>query len=221
MKVLRRATKKEFKDFLDYEMNLNDSLLYEELNNSQQFIFQFSGATAAGMIRAVNVKNMDEVVAVNAISRPGSSSMLEPYIHGKNTGQRKYPKQISSLFEETYGNILFQEQVMGVFAEIAGYDPEGTNCFVGDTKIKTDSGEKPIKDLRIGDKVYSYNEQYKLQELKEVEDVWSNGKKEILEIELADGKKIKVTPEHLFKTQRGWIPAGGLTEGDELVEFIE
>lgn len=131
MKVLKRVSKKEFKDFLDYEMNLSDSLLYEELNNSQQFIFQFSGATAAGMIRAVNVKNMEEVVAVNAISRPGSSSMLDPYIHGKNTGQRKYPKQISSLLEDTYGTILFQEQIMLVFAEIAGYDPEGTNIIRG------------------------------------------------------------------------------------------
>lgn len=131
MKIIKKVSKKEFHDFLYYGMNLEDKNLYEELCDSQQFIFQFSGNTASRMIRQVKPKNFEEVIAVNSISRPGSSSMLEPYIIAKDTGKRKYPKVIADLFEETYGTILFQEQTMKLGAVVCGYTPKQTNELRG------------------------------------------------------------------------------------------
>lgn len=42
-------------------------------------------------------------------------------------------------------------------------------------------------------------------------------KNELIEIETEDGKFLKVTPDHLIFTQRGWIDAGDLKEDDQLV----
>lgn len=115
MKILGKATKKEFHDFLDYGMNLNDKELYKQLNETQFGIFQFSGDTASKMVRQAHVDNFDELVSINALSRPGSSFALPDFIESKNnSSQKKYPKIIDDVLKDTHGVILFQEQIMSI-----------------------------------------------------------------------------------------------------------
>ena len=74
IKILKRnVDKQELKDFLYYGMNYKDKHLYQQVNESQANVFQFSGGTASGMIQKALPKDFDELTAINALSRPGSS----------------------------------------------------------------------------------------------------------------------------------------------------
>lgn len=88
-------------------------------------------------------------------------------------------------------------------------------CFVGETLINTKNGLKKIKDIKIGDLVYSFNGNN--IELKKVEKVI---KKPILE-NLCEvsicGKKIICTENHLFFTKNNWKKAKDLTISDFLL----
>lgn len=115
MKILGKASKEEFHNFLDYGMSLDDKELYNQLNQTQFGIFQFSGDTASKMVRQAHVDNFEELVAINALSRPGSSFALPDFINSKkNPGQKKYPKIIDDILKDTHGVILFQEQIMRI-----------------------------------------------------------------------------------------------------------
>jgi hypothetical protein len=92
-------------------------------------------------------------------------------------------------------------------------------CFVGNTKISTEHGYKEIQEIKCGDKVWSVNEETNERELKEVKKVFENRSisKELIEIELENGKSINCTPNHLlFTKNRGWVKAGELTLEDDL-----
>lgn len=146
MKIIKKVDKEEFQDFL-YHLDLNDTHLYEELNNNDTIgIFQFNGALASGITKQVKPKNFNEMIAINSLARPGTSSFTEDYISGKDEGVTKYPKLVNSLLEETYGLCIFQEQIMSIFNVIGGFSLEETNDIRGLMK-RLGKAEKKQKDL--------------------------------------------------------------------------
>lgn len=92
-------------------------------------------------------------------------------------------------------------------------------CFVGETLINTKNGLKKIKDIKIGDLVYSFNGNN--IELKKVEKVI---KKPILE-NLCEvsicGKKIICTENHLFFTKKGWTKAKNLNKNSMVLNITQ
>ena len=96
-------------------------------------------------------------------------------------------------------------------------------CLREGSFISTIDGVKKIEDIKKDDLVLSYNEKECLYEYKEVEQIHRNLKTSnsydyFLEIELDDGKKITVTPNHKFFTKnRGYVRADELTFEDDLV----
>lgn len=92
-------------------------------------------------------------------------------------------------------------------------------CFAGDTPIITDCGEKPIKDLRPGDKVLSYNEETNQAEFKKVvASKLTSPSREVLKIKY-NGREVVCTPDHKFLTQRGWVEAQFLNTKDEIISI--
>lgn len=86
-------------------------------------------------------------------------------------------------------------------------------CLAKDTQVLTESGYKPISDVKVGEKVWTR------EGLKEVE--WSGlTRKSVktLDITLSNGYVIQATPEHpFFVKEKEWVPSGELCVGDELV----
>lgn len=117
MKILRRnVSKQELKDFLYAKMNLEDKELYNTINNSQANIFQFSAGTASGMVQKAQPRNFNSLIAINCLSRPGSSFQFDDYVaNGENYS--KYPKFIADYLKDTHGCILTQEQIMAISTE--------------------------------------------------------------------------------------------------------
>ncbi|MGE5233556.1 MAG: DNA polymerase III subunit alpha [Acidobacteriota bacterium] len=88
-------------------------------------IFQFESAGMKDLLRRAQPSKFEDLAAFNALYRPGAltSGMVEEYIQRK-TGRKKVRlilPQTKPILEETYGVIVYQEQVMQVAVEVAGF----------------------------------------------------------------------------------------------------
>ena len=76
-------------------------------------------------------------------------------------------------------------------------------CFEGETKVNTKKGYKKIKNIRIGDRILTYNHSKCIIEEKEV--VRTNSKlSNIYRLEFENGKVIETTGNHKFYTNKGY-----------------
>lgn len=129
MKILKRnVSKDELKDFLN-NIDLEDKNLYEELGKNQNWIFQFSGNTGSRMTAELKPDNFDDVINLNAMSRPGSSYNFGNYCLIKNENQKSpYPEQIQKFLSKSRGLINFQEEIMQITEYISNGKISGNAC---------------------------------------------------------------------------------------------
>jgi hypothetical protein len=96
-------------------------------------------------------------------------------------------------------------------------------CFDGDTLITTPQGKTPIKDLKAGDKVINLCEktkQYKEDIVVKVHKNLTHSESEkMLELEFDNGITTKVTANHKFLTNKGWVRADELTKDLEIIDI--
>ena len=93
-------------------------------------------------------------------------------------------------------------------------------CLLPDTQVNTPFGYKRIADLKPGDIIFGLNETTGVICQTTVEGTLVQEKPSYLEVELMNGRVLKLTPEHLVKTKvRGWVEAQTLTEADDIVDI--
>lgn len=95
-------------------------------------------------------------------------------------------------------------------------------CLHPDTLISmADGSQKKIKDVLPGDLVYTLNESTNKTEILPVKKTYKNlsKNKQMYEIELEDGKILKITGNHKVLTTRGYVRADDLTILDDIVEI--
>lgn len=90
-------------------------------------IFQYEGGTTRQVVRDVQPNNFDELAACNALSRPGPlyGGQTSEYIkvkHGEKDWKRIHPTGFDRHVEWTYGQIVYQEQIMWILRDLAGFD---------------------------------------------------------------------------------------------------
>lgn len=85
----------------------------------------------------------------------------------------------------------------------------GSRCFSADTKIITYSGIRLISELKIGNKVVSYNISEKKREYKTITNIiiTPQNKKPCYKIKLKNGAEINCTQDHKFYFNGGWHEA--------------
>jgi len=93
-------------------------------------------------------------------------------------------------------------------------------CFTGEVKVKTEFGYKPIKDIKVGDKVWAYNDTTKTLELKSVVRTIKLDFNQLYKISFGDDY-VNATYEHPFYTSKGWKDAEDLRLGDSLFVYGE
>ena len=103
---------------------LDEKLVYELFCNAEtDGIFQFETNSFKNMLVKYKPKNFSELVASIALVRPGPSRELETYIKRKE-GLEKityYHESLRNILEETYGVIVYQEQVISILVKMANY----------------------------------------------------------------------------------------------------
>src|SRR5699024_6198982 len=86
-------------------------------------VFQFESAGIKNVLRKLGPENLEDLVAVNALYRPGPMEHIDTFISRKK-GQQKidylYP-DLEPILEVTYGIMVYQEQVMQVASTLAGF----------------------------------------------------------------------------------------------------
>ncbi|MDN6293418.1 MAG: DNA polymerase III subunit alpha [Alkalibacterium sp.] len=86
-------------------------------------VFQFESSGIRRVLRKLKPTTFEDIVAVNALYRPGPMEQIDLYIKRKN-GQEKIKyihEDLKDILEVTNGVMIYQEQVMKVAKEIAGY----------------------------------------------------------------------------------------------------
>ncbi|UCF20693.1 MAG: DNA polymerase III subunit alpha [Gemmatimonadota bacterium] len=108
------------------EIGFDDSGVYEMLaSGATSGVFQFESSLATEKLRAMRCDRFDDLIAVNALIRPGplDSGMTDVYIRRKRGSEPvKYPHDsLADVLENTYGVITYQEQVMQAANVMAGF----------------------------------------------------------------------------------------------------
>ncbi len=108
------------------EVGLDDPGVYEMLaSGGTSGVFQFESALATEKLRAMRCDRFDDLIAVNALIRPGplDSGMTDVYIKRKRGMEEvRYPHPaLEEVLEPTFGIIVYQEQVMRAAQLLAGY----------------------------------------------------------------------------------------------------
>jgi DNA polymerase III subunit alpha len=178
-------------------VDLHNPDLFEELRGgNNQGIFQFESDGMSKMIKKMNTESFEEMVAANALYRPGPMGLKahEEYIKNK-----KYPEDISlvhsclePLLKETNGVLIFQEQLMFIAHELGGMSlGEGDNL-----RKVMDKASKIIKKKLSGEKLES--KELKNKSYKQYLELWDKFKQGCKNKGLKDNE-VKKIEEWLVK----------------------
>ena len=108
------------------EIPLDNQKAYELMTKADTMgVFQCESTGIRNLMRKMKIEKFEDIIALLALYRPGPlrSGMVEDFIAAKNhTSEIKYPHEsLKGILEETYGVILYQEQIMKIVSEMAGY----------------------------------------------------------------------------------------------------
>ncbi|MBO9428517.1 DNA polymerase III subunit alpha [Sulfitobacter sp. R18_1] len=108
------------------KIDVRDKGVYEMLANAKSIgVFQLESAGMQEVLRQVKPTNIEDLVAVVSLFRPGPMEQIPLYAackNGKETPKYPQPEERTKPFlEETFGIMIYQEQVMRVAQEVAGY----------------------------------------------------------------------------------------------------
>jgi DNA polymerase-3 subunit alpha len=179
LKILRSAEKmvQERHDphFDLYKISITDPKTYQLLGEAKTSgVFQLESSGMKDLLRKLKPANFEDIVALISLYRPGpmGSGMLNDYVsrrHGQTKIKYDHP-MLEPILQETYGVILYQEQVMRISQVMAGFTPgqaDGLRKAMGKkiaeemTKQKTiflEGAKKKGVDHATADKVFTQME---------------------------------------------------------------
>lgn len=109
---------------VESEISINDSKIYELLSRGDTAgVFQFEGEGITDATRKIKPSRFSDIVAITSLYRPGPMANIPDFTkrkHGEAPVEYILP-DTQSVLEETYGIMVYQEQVMGIASIIAGY----------------------------------------------------------------------------------------------------
>lgn len=124
--ALRLIKKRHGMDLVPEDLPLDDKPTYEVFcKGFTSGVFQFESSGMCDILRRYQPSRLEDLTALNALYRPGpiQGGMVDDFIERK-WGRRAVQYDLSELkelLEETYGVIVYQEQVMQISNRIAGY----------------------------------------------------------------------------------------------------
>lgn len=126
---VRRTVNPKF--VIDNE-HFDDPKTYELLNEAKTVgVFQLESGGMQALCRQFRITNIDEITALIALYRPGPMQFIPDYIRGKQDPTTiTYPHPLlEDICAETYGILVYQEQVMEAAKVVAGYTLGGADML--------------------------------------------------------------------------------------------
>jgi DNA polymerase III alpha subunit len=110
---------------------LNDQAAFDVINDKKYYgIFQFEGDALISVAKQFNITDFNDLVAITSLARPGTliNGEANRYAKNKSKGIVEYAHKIlEPILKETYGIIVYQEQVMRIVKEVGNFSWEDTS----------------------------------------------------------------------------------------------
>ena len=158
------------------------------------------------------IKRGDKVlILIDSIGNLASVKEANDAVNDNSAADMSRPKMLKQFWRLVTPHLTLKNIPLIAIQHV--YQEMG--CLDGDTLVKTETGLMPIKDIKIGDKVFAKTG------LKEVLYAYTPGEiptdgKQFFELEFDDGTKLKCTDNHRFLMKSGeWVQAGDFKIGDE------
>jgi DNA polymerase-3 subunit alpha len=106
------------------EFDLDDPKIFEMLSHGDTLgVFQFESDGMTRNLRKLHPDRIEDMIAMNALYRPGPMQFIDKYIERKHNNKKvKYPHpMLKPILEETFGIIVYQEQVMQIARALSGF----------------------------------------------------------------------------------------------------
>ena len=159
------------------DIPMDDPKTYKLFNNAESTgVFQLESSGMRDLLRKLKAEKFEDIIALLALYRPGpiGSGMLDDYMkrkHGKAEVRYDHPLLEVGL-KETYGIIVYQEQVMTIVSSLAGFSLSQADILRRAIGKKTpeimeqqrkafiDGAVKNKVDKRIAEKIFSLIEHF-------------------------------------------------------------
>ncbi|NMA85581.1 MAG: DNA polymerase III subunit alpha [Epulopiscium sp.] len=126
--VIQNAVEQiKFNHQLDIDIDkigFNDSKVYELISQGKtEGVFQLESSGMKVFMKELQPQSLEDLIAGISLYRPGPMDFIPKYIQGKrNSEQINYLcKELEPILDTTYGCIVYQEQVMQIVRDLAGY----------------------------------------------------------------------------------------------------
>ncbi|NDG15625.1 MAG: DNA polymerase III subunit alpha, partial [Betaproteobacteria bacterium] len=111
---------------------LDDVATYELFSKGKtEAVFQFESRGMQAMLRDAKPSRLEDLIVLNALFRPGPMSLIPSFVarkHGRETVN--YPHPLAEpILSETYGIMVYQEQVMQIAQVLGGYSLGGADLL--------------------------------------------------------------------------------------------
>ncbi len=111
-------------DIEAHEISINDEKIYSLMSSGDSAgVFQFEGDGITDALKKIKPTCFEDIMAINALYRPGPMDMIPEYTrrkHGQSKVEYIFP-ELEEVLKETYGVIIYQEQVQLIASKIASY----------------------------------------------------------------------------------------------------
>jgi DNA polymerase-3 subunit alpha len=128
--IVRRHPGQE--DFAYENISLDDTPTYQLFQEGKtEAVFQFESRGMQGMLRDAKPTRLEDLIALNALYRPGPMDLIPSFVARKHGREKvEYPHPLAeSVLSETYGIMVYQEQVMQVAQILGGYSLGGADLL--------------------------------------------------------------------------------------------
>jgi DNA polymerase III subunit alpha len=120
------------KDFSFEAIPLNDPHTYKLFADGKtEAVFQFESRGMQGMLKDAKPTRLEDLIALNALYRPGPMDLIPSFVarkHGREEIEYPHPL-VADMLSETYGIMVYQEQVMQTAQILGGYSLGGADLL--------------------------------------------------------------------------------------------
>jgi len=111
-------------DFSLKNIPMNDEAAFALYNRGETIgLFQMESGGMTSLSKQLDVKKLDDIIALIALYRPGPMELIPEYVKAKKgiTPIRYLHPLLEGICADTYGVMIYQEQVMAAASKLAGY----------------------------------------------------------------------------------------------------
>lgn len=124
IKDAENLIKKHNKGFSIHNIDYSDKGVFDAISTGKcDGIFQLESAGMKSFMKELKPRSLEDLIAGISLYRPGPMDFIPQYIKGKNNQDSvTYAcPQLEAILKPTYGCIVYQEQVMQIVRDLAGY----------------------------------------------------------------------------------------------------